>query len=176
ILAGARRRPQGMLGRVIAVTGALTCVLAVVFASAISAPAAATGRTSGINAQWLPPTTDPAARNLAFARIREVGVRLARIDSVWSSIERRRGSYDWSSLDAKVNELLAHGLTPLVILDYSNPLYSSQGAVAAGSPLGGGLPPFGIGAADYYPPDLLPRDRRPDRGGGWDPPSDRDRR
>src|SRR5205807_10042354 len=77
-----RRPPRSTLfpyttlfrSRVIAVTGALTCVLAVVFASAISAPAAATGRTSGINAQWLPPTTDPAARNLAFERIREVGV------------------------------------------------------------------------------------------------------
>ncbi|MGB2940581.1 MAG: hypothetical protein WBD38_09835, partial [Candidatus Dormiibacterota bacterium] len=79
-------------------------------------------RLPGINAQFLPPTGNAAARSQAFDRIAGLGVRIARIDSVWSEIEKTKGVYNWSNLDAKVNEVVAHGLSPRVIIDYSNTL------------------------------------------------------
>jgi hypothetical protein len=127
-------------------------VAAGIVAALLLSPAWAAARLAGINAQFLPQVSDQAARAQAFDRIDSLGVGAARIDADWADIERLRGSYDWSSLDAKVNELRSHGLTPLVILDYSNPLYSSRGALL--QKLGfGGIPPFSIGAPTLWPPD-----------------------
>lgn len=115
-------------------------------------PQAAVHRVIGIDPNGLPPTSDPAARQQAFARIRSTGSTVARIDAGWAQIETKPGVYDFSALDARVRELLANGLQPLIILDYGNPLYSATGSAlqAAGFT---GLPPFGIGAPDLYPPD-----------------------
>ena len=109
-------------------------------------------RLPGINAQFLPSPGNAAARGQAFDRIRGIGVRMARIDGNWADIEKTRGVYDWSSLDRQVNELVAHGLSPRVILDYSNTLYSTAGAAkqASGTPP---IPPLGIGQPIYFPPD-----------------------
>ncbi|MFY9615599.1 MAG: hypothetical protein WAT58_09400, partial [Candidatus Dormiibacterota bacterium] len=57
-------------------------------------------RLPGINAQFLP--GGGTARSQAFDRIAGLGVRIARIDSVWSEIEKTKGVYNWSNLDAKV--------------------------------------------------------------------------
>jgi hypothetical protein len=120
-------------------------------AAAASTPALPP-RLPGINAQFLPPQSDVAGRNQAFDRIFNLGARIARIDSDWAAVESTPGVYDWSRLDAKVDELVSHGLSPRVILDYSNPLYSKNGMAAklAGN---GGVPPFGIGQPTYFPPD-----------------------
>lgn len=48
--------------------------------------------------------------------------------------------------------LVSRGITPEIILDYGNPLYSARGAAAQKAGFTG-LPPFGIGAPDDYPPD-----------------------
>jgi hypothetical protein len=109
-------------------------------------------RLAGINANFLPPASDKTAREQAFARIRVLGVGAARIDADWASVERRPGIYDWSGLDARIDELTSHGLEPEVILDYGNPLYSSRGALLARIGFTG-IPPFAIGAPVYYPPD-----------------------
>src|SRR5205807_1381872 len=87
------------------------------------------------------------------ARLAAAGVRLIRFDMLWSQVERRRGGFDFSALDARVSAAQAAGLEVLAILDYGNPLYSSRGAVASTTPLAGGVPPFGVGQADFYPPD-----------------------
>ena len=113
---------------------------------------ASVNRLAGINAQFLPPTSDRLARDQAFQRIRLLGVGAARIDADWASIEQRPGVYDFASLDARVGQLTSHGLSPLIILDYGNPLYSSRGALVQRSGFTG-VPPFGIGGPDLYPPD-----------------------
>jgi hypothetical protein len=109
-------------------------------------------RLAGLNLSFLPSPDRPAARAQAFLRIRALGVGAGRIDADWAQVETRAGVYDWSSLDRQVDELVSHGIRPLVILDYGNPLYSKTGAAlqAAGF---AGVPPFGIGAPAFYPPD-----------------------
>ncbi|MGB2939586.1 MAG: hypothetical protein WBD38_04720, partial [Candidatus Dormiibacterota bacterium] len=72
--------------------------------------------------------------------------------SVWSEIEKTKGVYNWSNLDAKVNEVVAHGLSPRVIIDYSNTLYSTAGAAKQAS-MTPPIPPLNIGQPDFYPPD-----------------------
>lgn len=115
-------------------------------------PAANPGRVLGIDPNFLPPASAPAARQQAFARIRALGVDAARIDSGWAQVETKPGVYDFAGLDAQVHELVAQHLQPLIILDYGNPLYSQTGGAAARSGFAG-LPPFAIGAPQYYPPD-----------------------
>jgi hypothetical protein len=118
--------------------------------TASAATLAAQPRLPGINAQWLP--GGGSARVQAFNRITDLGVRIARMDGNWADVEKVPGQYHWDHLDAQVNELTSHGLSPRVILDYSNPLYSTRGNAAkmAGN---GGIPPFGIGQPIYFPPD-----------------------
>lgn len=116
--------------------------------SASAALLPAQPRLPGINAQWLP--GGGAARVQAFNRITDLGLRIARMDGNWADVEKTKGRYKWDHLDAQVNELTSHGLSPRVILDYSNPLYSTIGAA---QPVGGGVPPFGIGQPIYFPPD-----------------------
>jgi hypothetical protein len=109
-------------------------------------------RIVGIAPNFLPPTTDAAARRQALARIRAVGARAARIDASWASIETKPGVYDFRALDTRVKEMVASGLRPLAILDYGNPLYSRAGSAEAQTGFSG-VPPFAIGAPEYYPPD-----------------------
>jgi hypothetical protein len=109
-------------------------------------------RVIGIAPNFMPASSDPAARSQAFARIRAVGAGVARIDAGWAHIETKPGVYDFRALDAQVKELLANRLRPLIILDYGNPLYSRAGAAAAQSGFTG-VPPFAIGAPELFPPD-----------------------
>lgn len=99
------------------------------------------------------PPGEPLSTELdqAFARLHSLGVSAVRIDAGWAQVERRPGVYDWRALDAEVRLLVSNGISPLVILDYGNPLYSSTGAAAQATGFTG-LPPFGIGAPQYFPP------------------------
>src|SRR5207248_1378000 len=47
----------------------------------------------------------------------------------------------------------ARGLRVIPILAYGHPDYSSRGAFVGGTPLGGGIPPFYVANAQYFPPD-----------------------
>lgn len=51
------------------------------------------------------------------------GVRVVRMDFVWSSIERKKGEYDWAAYDELTANLEKRGIRPYYILDYSNGLY-----------------------------------------------------
>lgn len=67
-------------------------------------------------------------------RIHAMGFRVVRMDMVWELVERERGTYDWSHIDALVRDLRAAKLTPLLILDYANPVYVPGLAASSGKP------------------------------------------
>ena len=50
--------------------------------------------------------------------IRDAGIRFVRADFVWSIIENPRGTWDFSRIDATLDEMDKYGLTMLPILDY----------------------------------------------------------
>ncbi|MBQ6620569.1 MAG: beta-galactosidase [Thermoguttaceae bacterium] len=50
--------------------------------------------------------------------IREAGIRFVRADFVWSIIENPQGTWDFSRIDATLDEMDKYGLTMLPILDY----------------------------------------------------------
>lgn len=96
--------------------------------------------------------SQPAARVAAYRRLRRAGVRAIRLDIVWSEVEQPDGRFDFSRFDEEVLAIRAAGLRVIGLLGYGHPRYSDAGGVTAGTPLGGGLPPFGIGSARYFPP------------------------
>lgn len=61
-----------------------------------------------------------------YAQIYASGFRLIRTDVLWSAVEASPGVYDWSRYDALLDTLKQAGLTPLLILSYSNPLYARR--------------------------------------------------
>lgn len=56
-------------------------------------------------------------------QIAEAGFRFIRMDFFWSSIEKKRGEYDFKAYDELVESLAERKIRPLFILDYGNPLY-----------------------------------------------------
>jgi polysaccharide biosynthesis protein PslG len=59
-------------------------------------------------------------------KIAAFGFRVVRTDLMWARVETERGKYDWRNSDALVKDLRENRLTPLLILDYSNPLYAPR--------------------------------------------------
>ena len=56
----------------------------------------------------------------------KAGIRILRTDLFWDATEKKRGQYDWSSYDYKFRHLAEYNIRPLLILDYSNPLYTGD--------------------------------------------------
>jgi hypothetical protein len=52
-----------------------------------------------------------------------LGIRAARTDADWASIEQQSGTYDFRGLDPVVAALQSAGIRPLLIPDYRNRLY-----------------------------------------------------
>lgn len=52
------------------------------------------------------------------------GFRWIRMDFVWGATEKVRGQYDFTAYDRLLKDLEAHGIRPVFILDYGNPLYA----------------------------------------------------
>jgi polysaccharide biosynthesis protein PslG len=52
-----------------------------------------------------------------------IGIRYLRIDLTWSTIEKTKGVYTFSSFDPLVANATQAGIKMLFILDYTNPLY-----------------------------------------------------
>lgn len=96
--------------------------------------------------------SEPAARVAAYRRLRRAGVGAIRLDIVWSEVEQPDGRFDFSRFDREVLAIRAAGLRVIGLLGYGHPRYSDAGGATAGTPLGGGVPPFGIGSARYFPP------------------------
>lgn len=73
--------------------------------------------------------------------IRAVGFRLIRTDLLWATVEREAGRYDWGAADALIAAARSAGLTPLLILAYSNPLYARATVGQEGVPSRAYAPP-----------------------------------
>ncbi len=58
-----------------------------------------------------------------YAMMAAAGIKVVRTDLQWDQIETSAGSYTWTQYDNFVNSVVANGMRPLLILDYSNPLY-----------------------------------------------------
>jgi len=97
--------------------------------------------TTALNAQ-IPPLIFPegVGVNIHFTRghekdldmIADAGFRFIRMDFGWSSIERKKGEYDWSAYEELTANLEKRGLGAIYILDYSNPLYEETYEVTEG--------------------------------------------
>ena len=61
----------------------------------------------------------------ALPRLKELGVRRARIQSGWAKTEREKGVYDFTWLDRIVDGIVAAGVEPWISLSYGNPLYAA---------------------------------------------------
>jgi len=53
----------------------------------------------------------------------ELGVKWLRIEAGWATVEPKQGEYNFAGLEKHVDLLVRHGLKPLIILDYGNPIY-----------------------------------------------------
>ncbi len=63
--------------------------------------------------------------NALAAKLSATGFGFARLDLLWNLVEHARGQYDFSLYDPIISALAAHGIRPLLILDYNNPLYDN---------------------------------------------------
>src|SRR5262249_5662248 len=91
---------------------------------------------------------DAVARRAAdLGRLAELGIRRVPTDFTWHSLEREKGVFDFTALDAMIDDASAAGVELLAIADYSNPLYPTTAGSAPGTGLPGDVP-----GADLYPP------------------------
>ena len=65
-----------------------------------------------------------------------LGAKKLRLQSGWAKTEKTKGVYDFTWLDAVVNDALAQGVQPWIQTSYGNLLYEGAGTVD----LGGGIP------------------------------------
>ena len=132
----------------------LTALTSCACAAPARAERSASYGTVAFNAGLVPGKT-VAQRTAAYRRLRAAGVQAIRLDLTWVDVERpdRLHRYDFTALDRAVAPITAAGLKVIGILDYGNPAYSTAGALAAQGPASGGLPPFAVGNAQYFPPD-----------------------
>jgi hypothetical protein len=56
-------------------------------------------------------------------RLAKDGFRIVRMDVLWQYVETTPGVWDWSQYDRIIDDLIARGFEPLLILDYGNPIY-----------------------------------------------------
>ena len=65
------------------------------------------------------------AKGEEVSQISEAGFKFVRMDFFWSSVEKTKGCYDYSSYDGLMEALDAKGIRPIFIFDYGNPLYDN---------------------------------------------------
>ena len=56
--------------------------------------------------------------------MKKMGASIIRDDIEWASIESQKGIFRFKDFDKRINQILSAGLQPLLIIDYSNPIYS----------------------------------------------------
>lgn len=81
----------------------------------------------------------PGGSTADLGRLEQLGAAQVRWEISWSWVEKQAGVFDFSAFDGEVSALHDAGLEQILILDYSNPLYSAAGAANGGD--------------DKYPPD-----------------------
>ena len=84
-----------------------------------------------------------------------LGAKKARIQSGWAKTELVKGTYDFTWIDAIVNDMIAQGVEPWVTICYGNPIYAGGGGID----LGDGLPTSAtaLAAWDAYVTALVTR-------------------
>jgi hypothetical protein len=82
--------------------------------------------TSGMGIQARHPT------DADLDGMKTAGFAWVRSDVTWSRIEKTRGIYDWQEIDHRVAAMSARRLRPILILAYSNPLYTSKAISSRG--------------------------------------------
>ena len=80
----------------------------------------------------------------AYDPVAALGVKWVRIQSGWARTEKEKGCYDFSWLDAIVDNLVSRGLKPWLCLCYGNGLYDEAAAKVFGAV---GCPPIHTGEA-----------------------------
>ncbi len=65
-------------------------------------------------------------REGVLERAAGLGVHWTRLGASWPSVEKVKGSYDWSQTDETFNTTLRYGITPFVTLGGGNPLYAGS--------------------------------------------------
>jgi hypothetical protein len=141
---------RGLVACVVALLGALCSP-----AGAALPPGSAPYGLVASNANFVPGAT-VAERTANYRRLYVAGVRAIRLDVNWISIEPPGpplGDYDFAATDREVKAITGAGLRVIGILDYGHPDYSRLGAFLGGTPIGGGVPPFYVANAQYFPPD-----------------------
>ena len=129
--------------------------------AAASTPAAA-GEPYGLLSAsniFLPGNT-VAERSANYRKLYDAGVRAIRLDVNWTAVEPAGPplhDFDFSGVDREVKAITDAGLDVIGLLGYGHPDYSAAGSASAATPLAGGIPPFYVGNASYFPPDD-PRD------------------
>ena len=107
------------------------------------------------NANFVPGNT-LAQRTANYRRLYNAGVRAIRVDLNWVQIEppgKPLHDYDFRDRDREVRAITGAGLRVIGILAYGHPDYSSRGTFVGSTPAGGGVPPFYVLGAQYFPPD-----------------------
>lgn len=104
-------------------------ILGLMTIPASSAPVGLPGPTvpesCGINIHWSD-APDPAEGAEFF----DAGFGAARTGIVWSNIEKVKGVYDFSKADRMIDALTTHGVRPLWVLAFDNPLYNPPGTAS----------------------------------------------
>jgi hypothetical protein len=107
------------------------------------------------NANFVPGAT-LAERTANYRRLFDAGVRAVRLDVNWVQVEpvgAPKGAYDFTERDREVHAITAAGLKVIAILAYGHPGYSRLGTFVSQTPAAGGIPPFSVANAQYFPPD-----------------------
>ncbi|MBF5091556.1 cellulase family glycosylhydrolase [Novosphingobium sp. NBM11] len=84
-----------------------------------------------------------------LAAIRSAGARWVRMDLAWAKMEPKPGQYEWADADARMAQVRAQGLKPILILAYGNPVYAPPPTGAARA-FGDRLPPQSDKAVSAY--------------------------
>jgi len=80
--------------------------------------------------------------------LKPLGIKKLRLQAGWAKTEKKQGEYDWTWLDAIIDDAHARGLQPWVQTSYGNPVYPDGG----GANLGDGVPssPEALAAWDRW--------------------------
>jgi hypothetical protein len=99
-------------------TLALALALGILGAVAPAAEARPAGQIAGVAVHpWR--MEDPETLDRTFAGIAATGVKLVRVDLIWSVIERKPGQEDWSRMDSIAAAADRHGLRLMPMVAYS---------------------------------------------------------
>jgi hypothetical protein len=93
----------------------------------------------------------PGTLDQRLDRLQSLGVGLVRLNLVWSDVQARRGSFDWTGYDDVLAGLHARHIEPVLTL-FSTPAWANGGRGTNWAPLSGGTyAKFARAAAQRYP-------------------------